>query len=173
LFAPATAVPSRKRVLEQENQEMNEEEDEEDEEAPFVYEPPKFASLEVTDPHRLSQRQKQVDLGKNTLGYQNYAEKIPRQVRQRFNPIHPLTPDIKDGCSKRCFDGKIKAWRRALHFWDVLPGEKCDNRIVVQTKQRVKRVKMETEEPEGGPEDASLQPSQETKPSTIFDDFDM
>ena len=31
-----------------------------------------------TDPHRIAQRQKQVDYGKNTLGYQRYTEEIPR-----------------------------------------------------------------------------------------------
>ena len=31
-----------------------------------------------TDPHRLAQRQKQIDFGKNTLGYQRYREAIPK-----------------------------------------------------------------------------------------------
>ncbi len=30
------------------------------------------------DPHRIAQRQKQVDLGKNTLGYQRYRQQVPR-----------------------------------------------------------------------------------------------
>lgn len=30
-----------------------------------------------TDAHRLAQRQKQIDLGKNTLGYQRYRQEIP------------------------------------------------------------------------------------------------
>ena len=34
-----------------------------------------------TDSHKLSQRQKQIDFGKNTLGYQNYAKVWPRNER--------------------------------------------------------------------------------------------
>ena len=30
------------------------------------------------DAHRLNQRQKQVDFGKNTLGYERYLELVPR-----------------------------------------------------------------------------------------------
>lgn len=31
-----------------------------------------------TDPHRLAQRQKQLAMGKNTLGYQRYREAVPK-----------------------------------------------------------------------------------------------
>eukprot|EP01018_Ginkgo_biloba_P035491 Gb_20984 [translate_table: standard] len=95
-----------------------------------------------TDPHKLSQRQKQIDYGKNTLGYERYIEIVPRLWRPvsvevfivyflntyedriccRFwnqrKRYHPQTPDIKQVCSKRSWDGQVKKWRRLLHEFD-------------------------------------------------------
>eukprot|EP00668_Euglena_longa_P048397 GGOE01065465.1.p1 GENE.GGOE01065465.1~~GGOE01065465.1.p1 ORF type:complete len:464 (-),score=83.60 GGOE01065465.1:354-1745(-) len=68
-----------------------------------------------TDPHRLEQRQKQIDFGLATTGYANYVACLksnPEQVK----PI-PI-PNIYVKCSKRSWDGQIKHWRRLLHIWD-------------------------------------------------------
>lgn len=73
-----------------------------------------------TDQHRLAQRQKQIDLGKNTLGYQRYREAVPREKRNRKKD--PSTPDVYQVCSKRAFEGQVKKWRRMLHAWDP-PGK--------------------------------------------------
>lgn len=73
-----------------------------------------------TDRHKLDQRQKQIDFGKNTLGYAAYLRDIPRHQR---SPEDPVTPDKSKGCSKRAFDGMIKKWRRELHRWDPSEGE--------------------------------------------------
>ena len=42
------------------------------------------AEQRENDPHRLSQRQKQIDLGRNTLGYQLYTQAVPRCLRYWF-----------------------------------------------------------------------------------------
>lgn len=76
----------------------------------------------VTDPHRLAQRQKQIDYGKNTIGYDNYTRKMPRH-RRRFGK-DPMTPDITDNCSKRAFDGRVKVWRKSLHEYDGPDGSR-------------------------------------------------
>ena len=70
-----------------------------------------------TDPHRLSQRQRQIDFGKNTVGYQRLSEAYPNK-RNRPRDV-PKTPDVHKKCSKRAFDGLVRVWRRRLHEWDM------------------------------------------------------
>ena len=69
----------------------------------------------VTDKHLLSQRQKQIDFGKNSLTYERYKNEVPHVNRKASDP---QTPDIRLPDSKRRFDGKVKAWRRGLHEWE-------------------------------------------------------
>ncbi|XP_052867373.1 histone RNA hairpin-binding protein [Anopheles cruzii] len=68
-----------------------------------------------TDEAVLSRRQKQIDYGKNTLGYTNYIEKIPRHERTKD---HPKTPQKHMKYSRRAWDGVIKVWRKQLHVFD-------------------------------------------------------
>ena len=71
--------------------------------------------LEPMTPHRLAIRQKQIDYGKNTVGYDAYVELVPRDRRGLTDP---QTPDIRSSCSRRSWDGQIKKWRRLLHAYD-------------------------------------------------------
>lgn len=71
-------------------------------------------SQELTS-HRLNQRQKQIDFGKNTLGYQRYIQTVPRWERK---PTDPVTPDKLKLSSTRGWQGQIRLWRRALHLYD-------------------------------------------------------
>ena len=64
---------------------------------------------------RLSQRRKQIDLGKRTTGYLRYIAAVPRRERQDG---HPRTPQPGKSCSKRSWDGQVRKWRRELHKWD-------------------------------------------------------
>jgi len=41
-------------------------------------------------------------------------------MRSKQSAIHPRTPDPYEESSKRQFDGRVKAWRRDLHKWDVM-----------------------------------------------------
>ena len=45
----------------------------------LVYKCPVFrAAPQEIDGHRLNQRQRQIEFGKNTLGYERYLETVPR-----------------------------------------------------------------------------------------------
>ncbi|KAI3656885.1 hypothetical protein MP638_004241 [Amoeboaphelidium occidentale] len=64
---------------------------------------------------RLQQRQKQVDIGKNTPEYQYYIYTVPKEQRRKGDP---QTPDKFQDISKRNWEGQVKAWRRRLHEFD-------------------------------------------------------
>lgn len=68
-----------------------------------------------TDPEVLARRQKQIDYGKNTVGYDRYRQLVPKESRSR---MHPRTPPLHLKFSRRAWDGLIKVWRQRLHFWD-------------------------------------------------------
>jgi len=67
------------------------------------------------DAKRLAARQKQLDIGKNTPGYQAYLDHKPKIERMKADP---KTPDKNQKCSKRSWDGQVRKWRRQLHFYD-------------------------------------------------------
>jgi hypothetical protein len=68
-----------------------------------------------SEAHRLAQRQKQIDYGKNTVGYQNYLAAVPKEQRERFT--HPSTPDIHVQIGKRQWDGLVRRRPTACPAW--------------------------------------------------------
>ncbi|KAJ1521332.1 hypothetical protein ONE63_003008 [Megalurothrips usitatus] len=68
-----------------------------------------------TDKETLARRQKQIEYGKNTLGYQRYTKMVPKDSREKR---HPKTPPRHLRYSRRAWDGLVKVWRQKLHFWD-------------------------------------------------------
>ncbi|CAB3261539.1 unnamed protein product [Arctia plantaginis] len=76
--------------------------------------PKKLLKLE-TDPSILQRRQKQIDYGKNTVGYHNYVTKVPIDKREKGDP---KTPDKFTKYSRRSWDTLIKMWRIKLHEYD-------------------------------------------------------
>lgn len=70
----------------------------------------------------LVRRQKQIDYGKNTLGYENYVREVPKEQRTRE---HPKTPPKHIKYSRRAWDGLVRVWRKKLHCFD--PDARPDN----------------------------------------------
>jgi len=68
-----------------------------------------------TDVRRLAARQKQLDIGKNTTGYQKWLMQASPDKR---NAEGPRMPDLHQICSKRSWDGQVRKWRRELHLFD-------------------------------------------------------
>lgn len=68
-----------------------------------------------TDQEVLLRRQKQIDFGKNTIGYDNYIRDVPKAMRK---PDQPRTPPLHIRYSRRAWEGIVKKWRIQLHDWD-------------------------------------------------------
>jgi len=66
--------------------------------------------------HQIDMRLRQLNIGKQTWGYQNYIRAVPKNLRSGW---YPVTPDPMERISKRRFNGKVNVWRRKLHFWDA------------------------------------------------------
>lgn len=66
--------------------------------------------------HQIDMRLRQLSIGKQTWGYQNYIRAVSKNMR---SSSHPKTPDAMERISKRRFNGKVNVWRRRLHFWDA------------------------------------------------------
>lgn len=95
-----------------------------------------------TDPSIIARRQKQIDFGKNTIGYELYLENVPKYVlficlfiinilllflfsRHKRTKQHPKTPPKNLKFTRRAWDGLVKNWRVKLHCWD--PDNKCND----------------------------------------------
>lgn len=70
----------------------------------------------------IRRRQKQIDYGKNTIGYQCYIEKTPKDKRTKMDP---KTPEKFIKYSRRSWDAQIRIWRKRLHDYD--PSELKEN----------------------------------------------
>lgn len=68
-----------------------------------------------TDLGVLERRQKQIDYGKNTIGYDNYTQAVPKDERK---VDHPRTPPKHLKYSRRAWDGLVRQWRIQLHKYD-------------------------------------------------------
>ncbi|XP_051169645.1 uncharacterized protein LOC127287004 [Leptopilina boulardi] len=84
-----------------------------------------------TDPSVLSRRQKDIDYGKNTIGYDRYVQQIPKDKRIKE---HPRTPPMHLKYTRRGWDGMVKLWRKKLHIWDP-PQDNSENKHSDETSE--------------------------------------
>ena len=68
------------------------------------------------DFHRITQRMRQIDIGKNTPEYKNYIATIPKNKRESH---HPRTPNPKYKMPNKHWKTAVNRWRKALHAFDL------------------------------------------------------
>eukprot|EP01083_Nonionella_stella_P271031 918086_1 len=67
---------------------------------------------------RIVCRERQLQLGKSTVGYQNFRRVVPHHLHVHGTLERPSTPKAHRLNSKRAWDVLIHRWRRALHEFD-------------------------------------------------------
>jgi len=97
---------SPKRRYQQDHEDIEREKTESKKKKPIEYE---------TDRNAIRRRQKQIDFGKNTTGYQLYIKAVPKFKRMRGDP---QTPNKYIKYSRRSWDAQIRLWRIKLHVYD-------------------------------------------------------
>lgn len=81
-----------------------------------------FELTSEIEERRISQRLKQINIAKNSVGYQRYTTAVRKNERKRELSLswHPSTPDPYSNTSKSCFSGRLKEWKLRLHLWGNL-----------------------------------------------------
>jgi hypothetical protein len=72
-----------------------------------------FHRLDPTVPHqahKIQQRRKAIAKGKNTVGYDEYCRRVPRDQRQERSMETPSTPDPSLDIPNKKWNGMVKAW---------------------------------------------------------------
>ncbi len=72
-----------------------------------------FPKLDQSNPEharRIQQRRRMVAFGKNTVGYDEYVKKIPKDQRRQRCMKHPSTPDHTLDIPTKRWQGLIRAW---------------------------------------------------------------
>jgi len=80
-----------------------------------------FPKLDASKPEharRIQQRRRMICYGKNTVGYEIYTSKVPKEQRRPRSMETPSTPDHTLDIPNKRWIGQIRAWRRALHKYD-------------------------------------------------------
>ena len=74
---------------------------------------PVFEKLDPTNAvhaRRLQQRRRMIAYGKNTVGYEEYRQQVPKHKRNPRTMKHPSTPDHTLDIPTKRWQGLVKAW---------------------------------------------------------------
>lgn len=77
-----------------------------------------FHKLDVSNPeqaHKMQQRQKAVEKGKNTVGYDEYCRQVAKEKRRQRSMETPSTPDYTLDVPNKKWNGMVKAWYVGHH----------------------------------------------------------
>ena len=70
-----------------------------------------FAKLDPVEfQHRIEQRRRAIQHGKNTSGYEEYIKQVPKEKRRPRSMKHPNTPDHTLDIPTKRWQGLVKAW---------------------------------------------------------------
>ena len=72
-----------------------------------------FHPLDAANPeqaHKIVQRRKAIEKGKNTIGYDEYCSRVPREKRHKRSMETPSTPDYTLDIPNKKWNGMVKAW---------------------------------------------------------------
>ncbi|OEU15414.1 hypothetical protein FRACYDRAFT_269351, partial [Fragilariopsis cylindrus CCMP1102] len=78
-----------------------------------------FNKLDTKNPqhaHKIQQRRKVIGKGKNTVGYDIYCSKVPKEKRQKRSMVTPSTPDHTLDIPNKKWLGMIKSWYVAFYL---------------------------------------------------------
>ncbi|KAH8582519.1 SLBP family of RNA binding [Cryptosporidium sp. chipmunk genotype I] len=90
-----------------------------------------FNTERLKKERRISQRLKQINIAKNSVGYQRYTTAVKKNERKKELSLtwHPSTPDPYSNASKSCFSGRLREWKLRLHLWGNLDDLEYNNLI--------------------------------------------
>jgi hypothetical protein len=72
-----------------------------------------FNKLDAANPeqrHKILQRRKAIEKGKNTVGYDEYCRQMPKEKRRKRCMETPSTPDYTLDIPNKKWNGMVKAW---------------------------------------------------------------
>jgi len=79
---------------------------------------PKLDPCDPIQAHRMQQRKRMIEKGKNTVGYDEYIRRVSKSQRKPRSLKYPTTPDHTDDIPNKRWLGLVRVWRKSLHQFD-------------------------------------------------------